>query len=91
YVARENSGVLDSIRDSAKLGDDEIAVLERAVDAFKRQFITSSGETLVKDEPVEALGDDDVDPTVLRRRRRDRDEYEAAAGPAGDTGAPPGP
>jgi len=91
YVARENSGVLDSIRDSAKLGDDEIAVLEQAVDAFKRQFITSSGETLVKDEPVGALGDDDVDPTVLRRRRRDRDEYEAAAGPVGDTGAPPGP
>ena len=88
YVAREHSGVLDSIRDGGQLGDDEVAVLEQAVDTFKRQFLTSSGEPLVKDEPVEALGDDDVDPTVLRRRRRDREEVETAAGPAGDTAAP---
>jgi len=45
YLAR-NTQVLDTIRDSGKLEDDTKAELEKGVDAFKKEFLTGSGDPL---------------------------------------------
>ncbi|HEY4152084.1 MAG TPA: F0F1 ATP synthase subunit alpha [Pseudolysinimonas sp.] len=46
YFAR-NTKVLDTIRDSGKLEDDTKAELEKGVEAFKKEFLTGSGDPLV--------------------------------------------
>jgi len=45
-------------------------MLEAAIEEFKGQFSTSSGQLLVNDEPVEAIEDEDVDPTQITRSVR---------------------
>jgi F-type H+-transporting ATPase subunit alpha len=68
YVASSHGGVLDVIGESKVLGDDTVAELTRAIDAFKAQFTTSSGELLVKDVPVEALEEQEIDPTQITKK-----------------------
>jgi F-type H+-transporting ATPase subunit alpha len=51
YVARGHNGIFDEIRTSKQLGDDAVAGLEKAVEAFYGQFTTSDGETLKVNEP----------------------------------------
>jgi len=85
YVVREHADVLDSIDQTGQMSDESLATLEKAVDTFKQQFVTASGQPLIKDEPVEALGEDEEDLTVIRRRTRDQDDIREAARPdAGD-------
>jgi len=55
YLHRERKGILDTIAETKDLTDDTVASLEDAITAFKKQFETSSGELLVKDEPVAPL------------------------------------
>ncbi|NEE00572.1 F0F1 ATP synthase subunit alpha [Phytoactinopolyspora halotolerans] len=88
YMGREQSSLLDSIKSTGKLSDDDTSLLEQSIGTFKQQFVTSSGESLVKDEPVEALEEDEVDQVTLRRRRHTAADVEQAAGPQGETGAP---
>jgi len=45
YLGR-NTKILDTIRDSGKLEDDVKAELEKSVDAFKKEFLTGSGDPL---------------------------------------------
>jgi F-type H+-transporting ATPase subunit alpha len=45
YLAR-NTKILDTIRDSGKLEDEVKAELETSVDAFKKEFLTGSGDPL---------------------------------------------
>jgi F-type H+-transporting ATPase subunit alpha len=45
YLGR-NTKVLDTIRESGKLEDDTKAELEKGVDAFKKEFLTGSGDPL---------------------------------------------
>ena len=45
YLSR-NTKTLDTIRDSGKLDDDVKAELEKSVDAFKKEFLTGSGDPL---------------------------------------------
>jgi F-type H+-transporting ATPase subunit alpha len=52
------------------LSDDTVSVLEATIEEFKRQFSTSSGQLLVNDEPVEAIEDEDIDPTQITRSVR---------------------
>nr|WP_281243458.1 F0F1 ATP synthase subunit alpha [Jiangella alba] len=80
-VAREQAAVLENIESSGKLSDDDIATLEQAIDAFKQTYVTVSGQPLIKDEPVESLGEGEEDLTVLRRRTRDREGIQEAARP----------
>jgi F-type H+/Na+-transporting ATPase subunit alpha len=68
HVGTTHAGILDVIRETKQLGDDTVAQLEKALDGFKATFTTSSGELLVKDVPVEALEDEDIDPTQIKRR-----------------------
>ncbi|MGI5492022.1 F0F1 ATP synthase subunit alpha [Microtetraspora malaysiensis] len=55
YLASQQKGVFDSIRETKELSDDTITVLKDAITEFKKGFTTSSGELLVRDVPVEAL------------------------------------
>ncbi|GAA1014936.1 ATP synthase subunit alpha [Acrocarpospora pleiomorpha] len=60
YLSSSHKGVFDGIRESKDLGDDALTTLKSAITEFKKSFITSSGEQLVKDEPVAPLEDAEV-------------------------------
>ncbi|MGH9250311.1 MAG: hypothetical protein ACRD0W_12430, partial [Acidimicrobiales bacterium] len=81
YVSREHGDLLDSVLTTGDLSDDDTATLEQAVDTFKQQFVTASGQPLVKDEPVEAMGEGEEDLTKIRRRRRTEAGIREAAAP----------
>ncbi|MGH8824441.1 MAG: F0F1 ATP synthase subunit alpha [Jiangellaceae bacterium] len=84
FVSREYGGVLEAVTTTGDLSDENTAALEQAVDAFKQQFVTASGQPLVKDEPVEAMGEGEEDLTKIRRRTRtEAGVREAAAVDAG--------
>jgi F-type H+/Na+-transporting ATPase subunit alpha len=70
YIAREHAAINDSISATNKLEDDTVLLLEKAIEAFKKQFTTSSGEQLIKDVPVEALEAEDVEHATVTRRAR---------------------
>jgi F-type H+-transporting ATPase subunit alpha len=70
HLERSKPEVFDAIRSTSDLSDDTISVLDGAIADFKRQFTTSSGQLLVNDEPVEALEDDEIDPTQIKRSVR---------------------
>ena len=70
YVERNKAEILDAIRSTSDLSDDTVSVLETTIEEFKRQFSTSSGQLLVNDESVEAIEDEDVDPTQITRSVR---------------------
>ena len=68
YIGASHASVFDVIRETKVLGDDTVAELEKAIDAFKTQFTTTSGELLVKDVPVEALEEQEIDPTQITKK-----------------------
>jgi F-type H+-transporting ATPase subunit alpha len=70
YIQREQPGILETIRQTSDLSDDTITTLTSSINAFNRQFTTHTGEMLIKDEPVPALSEDDIDPTQITRTRR---------------------
>ncbi|MEU8201623.1 F0F1 ATP synthase subunit alpha [Streptosporangium sp. NPDC049046] len=70
YLGRENKGVFDGIRETRDLSDDTITVLKDAITEFKKSFETSSGEYLVNDEPVAALGEAEVGQEKITKRVR---------------------
>jgi F-type H+-transporting ATPase subunit alpha len=70
YLRREQSGLLQSIAETGLLDDDTTAALEDAIGDFKQQFETSSGELLVKDEPVEALDEAEIGQEKVRKHVR---------------------
>ena len=65
HVARNHSDILDTIRTTTDLSDDSISKLESAINAFKKQFRTTAGHSLVNDAPVAALDADEIDPTQI--------------------------
>ncbi len=67
YVAHRHQGVLDEIARSGQISDETQKSLEQAIDEFRRQFATSSGEPLVSDEPVEPLDESEVEQETVRR------------------------
>ncbi len=85
YVSRDHSDLLDSIGSTGQITDDDTAALEDAVDTFKQQFVTASGQPLVKDEPVAAMGEGEEDLTKIRRRHRTANEVREAAAPDAPT------
>ncbi|GGO14280.1 ATP synthase subunit alpha [Microbispora rosea subsp. aerata] len=60
YLQSSHKGVFDGIRETKDLSDDAVTVLKDAITEFKKGFTTSSGELLVRDEPVEALDASEV-------------------------------
>jgi F-type H+/Na+-transporting ATPase subunit alpha len=55
FIGRGDNTIFDDIRNSKTLSDDTVGSLERAVEAFYRQFTTGEGESLVGDPEVEAM------------------------------------
>ena len=70
HIARNKPEVMEAIRSTTDLSDDSVAVLEAAIADFKKQFTTSSGTLLVNDEPVDAVAEEDIDPTQIKRAVR---------------------
>ncbi|SNT45037.1 F-type H+-transporting ATPase subunit alpha [Streptosporangium subroseum] len=70
HLSRENKGIFDSIRETKALSDDTVQALKDAITEFKKGFETSSGDLLINDEPVEALGADEVGQEKITKRVR---------------------
>jgi F-type H+-transporting ATPase subunit alpha len=70
YVERQKPEVLEAIRTTTDLSDDSIAVLESTINEFKKMFTTSAGTLLVNDQPAEAVAEEDIDPTQIKRAVR---------------------
>ncbi len=67
HIQRAQPGVYDAIRETGELTEETLAALKELMDDFKKTFETSSGELLVKDEPVAALDEDDVSREKITR------------------------
>ena len=67
YLDRSAAEVFDAIRTTSDLSDDTQSVLEKSMGEFKKQFTVRTGELLIKDEPVAALTDEEIDPTQIKR------------------------
>ena len=70
YLDRSAAEVFNAIRTTSDLSDDTQSVLEKSMGEFKKQFTTRTGELLIKDEPVAALTDEEIDPTQIKRAVR---------------------
>ena len=70
YIERAVPGILAAIRETTDLSDDTVSELERAIGEFKKQFTTSAGHLLVRDEPVGAIDDAEIDRTQIKRAVR---------------------
>ncbi|MEV0198988.1 F0F1 ATP synthase subunit alpha [Nonomuraea sp. NPDC050691] len=67
YLQSSNKGILDAIRETNELSDDTVTALKDAITEFKKGFTTSSGELLVRDEPVAPLGADEVGQEKIQK------------------------
>ncbi|MGW7477779.1 F0F1 ATP synthase subunit alpha [Nonomuraea muscovyensis] len=67
YLQSSHKGIFDSIRETKELSDDTVTALKDAITEFKKGFTTSSGELLVKDEPVAPLGADEVGQEKIKK------------------------
>ncbi|MCK2221706.1 F0F1 ATP synthase subunit alpha [Actinomadura sp. ATCC 31491] len=67
FLSSSHKGVFDSIRETKDLGDDTVTTLKDAITEFKKGFTTSSGELLVKDEPVAPLEADEVGQEKIKK------------------------
>ena len=73
YLRREQSGLLDGIRETGKLGDDSEAALAEAMQGFKQEFSPDdSHEVRVgsDDDAVEAMAGQDVDQEQITVNRQ---------------------
>jgi F-type H+/Na+-transporting ATPase subunit alpha len=66
-IQREHAGIYDAIRETGDLSEDTITALKDAVEEFRRGFETSSGELLVKDEPAEAIEEEEIEREGVAR------------------------
>jgi len=60
YLRTTHKGILDAIAETKVLDDDTTQALIDALTEFKATFETTSGELLVKDEPVAALDEEEI-------------------------------
>ncbi len=86
FLGRDHAEILDSIANTKDLSSDTVTLLEKAIGEFKGEFVTASGQPLVKDEPIAPL--DDEDQESIKARRRTPEQIKKAVGSAGDAQAP---
>ncbi|HEU5419054.1 MAG TPA: F0F1 ATP synthase subunit alpha [Streptosporangiaceae bacterium] len=67
-IGRSYSGVYDAIRETGRLNDDTKVTLKDAVEQFRRNFETSSGQMLIGEEPAEALEESEVQQETVKKR-----------------------
>ncbi|HEX9033575.1 MAG TPA: F0F1 ATP synthase subunit alpha [Streptosporangiaceae bacterium] len=67
YIARERSGIFDTIRETGVLSEDTITALKDAVGEFRRGFETTAGEFLATEEPVAPVEESEVEAEKIVR------------------------
>jgi F-type H+-transporting ATPase subunit alpha len=67
YVRREHSAIADTIRSTGELSEDTISGLDAAMDTFKRTFTTTEGHVLIRDVPVDAVEESDVESVQITK------------------------
>ncbi len=67
YVQRSHPEIVDAIRGTEDLSDDTVSSLDTAMDAFKRTFTTTEGHVLIRDVPVEAVDESDVEAVQITK------------------------
>ncbi len=67
FVRRDHPQLADAIRTTGELSDDTVSGLETAIAAFKRTFTTTQGQVLVRDVPVEAVMESEVEATQITK------------------------
>jgi F-type H+/Na+-transporting ATPase subunit alpha len=70
FIGREHSGIYDAIRQDGKLDDDTLESMKKAMAAFKNQFRTSEGESLVNEPEAEAMDAEDVEQESIKSKRK---------------------
>ena len=71
YLRRQESGILQGIRESTNWDDDTEAAVAKAFDSFAPQFETSDGESIqVGNEEHEPLPDDEVEQEQIVKQKR---------------------
>jgi F-type H+-transporting ATPase subunit alpha len=71
YLRRQESGILEGIRESRNFTDDTASALEKAFDKFAGQFETSEGGSIKAGrEEHEALEDEDVEQEQIVKQKR---------------------
>ncbi|MEV5704232.1 F0F1 ATP synthase subunit alpha [Actinoallomurus sp. NPDC052274] len=70
YVKRNQSGLLDGIRETGQFGDDAQSTLKDAITEFKKGFETTNHGLLVQEQPVEAIDEGDVEQEKITRVRK---------------------
>ncbi|MEU7894656.1 F0F1 ATP synthase subunit alpha [Nonomuraea sp. NPDC049152] len=67
YIQSAHKGIFTGISETKDLSDDTVTALKDAITEFKKGFTTSTGELLIKDEPVAPLGADEVGQEKIRK------------------------
>jgi len=71
FVAREHKGIYDAIISSGKLDDDTVESLKKAIEAFKEEFQTGSGDHLkVNEAEAQAMDSDEVGQEKVKKYTR---------------------
>jgi F-type H+-transporting ATPase subunit alpha len=65
HVDRNHGAIYETIRSTTDLSDDSISELEAAIGAFKKQFRTAAGNSLINEAPVAAIDEADIDVTQI--------------------------
>ncbi|ULE31603.1 F0F1 ATP synthase subunit alpha [Mycobacterium sp. IDR2000157661] len=69
HVKGSQEGILKEIRESKKLSEDLESKLENVVNDFKKGFDTTDGSSVVADEHVEAMSEEDVEKESVKVRK----------------------
>jgi F-type H+/Na+-transporting ATPase subunit alpha len=70
YVARNDKGVLETIRETGNFDEDTVTALKDAITEFKKGFETTSHGLLGQEAEVEAIAEEDVEQEKIARVRK---------------------
>ena len=69
HLRASDDGILKEIRESQKLGDELDDKLTQSINQFKKGFAASDGSSVVPDEHVDALADEDLEKESVKVRK----------------------
>ncbi len=70
YLELKHKGTMDQIRNTGQLSDEDLSVFKDAITSFKRSFVTSSGQSLLKEAAVNAMGEDEVGQETITKVKK---------------------
>jgi F-type H+/Na+-transporting ATPase subunit alpha len=69
HVKGSHEDILKEIRESKKLSEELEETLENAVNEFKKGFATTDGSSVVRDEHVDAMSDEELEKESVKVRK----------------------